>query len=215
MPRTKGSINKIQKTNEKPIAKIINKPVFDFKRDVLKVEKLDFIGAGLYNLQLKGGTNIEVSLDEGEKSIIEALTRTGIPDFGTSQDVQKSEGLDASAIQPQLEVALRSPLDRNVGHWQNIKPKDSTMSLYWPKENQVGNYRQLGYRIALPEEIQDYELVLGSYNPGAEMNPSSPINYMGHVLMITTKANKKAIQNYDYTENRDMNYVQDKTVTVI
>lgn len=188
---------------------------FDFKKEALNVEKVDVIGNGLYNLKLKDGSRVEVSLDEGEKAILESLTHTDRSDSETIQDAsQNTEGLTSSAIQQQPEVAFRSPLDRNVGHWQHIQPKDPNNVLYWPLEAQAGMYRQWGYSLAVPDDVKDYDETVMAYNPGSEKNPGSPINYMGHVLMITTKANQKALQNQDY-KDRPMNFVRKNVVEEI
>ena len=168
------------------------------------IKKVDKLLDGNYNLILRDGSSVQASLDIGEEAMVESHFRAGEPHASKIND----------GIPSDLAAALsnRNPLERNLGSWMEVEFKSTLLRGYWPTKDKIPVYKSMGYVMATPDLIKNYEQLFAHLNPGDGLSPVGSICYQGHYLMVTTKENAAKIQER-YYRDRPIQHVQtEKTI---
>ena len=99
-------------------------------------------------------------------------------------------------------VAPPPPLqiNRQLGNWMAVKFKDPNLSGYWATQEDISSFKNMGYELACPEDIQDFDRQFCDINPGEALSPEGMISYHSHTLLKVTKARQKQVEQYFYKQ---------------
>ena len=96
--------------------------------------------------------------------------------------------------QPPLQI------NRQLGNWMAAKFKNPNLSGYWATKEDITFFKNLGYELACPEDIQDFDRQFTDINPGEALSPEGMISYHSHTLLKVTKARQKQVEQYFYKQ---------------
>jgi hypothetical protein len=165
-----------------------------------EIEKIDNKGNGVYTIFTKEGLEKELSLDRGEAiSIQQHLRHRAKIEVAASKQSDKEIKTQISARKKELSTELNiAALERNLGNWMDVKFIDPDIRGYWPTLDKVPYYRSLGYEVALPDDIENFDIHFSNSNPGGGLNPNGNISMHGHVLMKCHKRLQQAVLEHNY-----------------
>lgn len=183
--------------------------------DIENIEKFDKLGGGVYNLKLRDGTNKEISLKkQGEAvSFISAFKKHNRDRVSSNSDhVSNSEGNKPSAPEKKISKdEIRKRIDRNFGGWRDsVVMKNLEHKPFWPTEDKVNEYLNLGYVLANKNDVENFVEVFSNLNPGEALSPNGRLAIHGHVLMYTSAETQQAILDHYYEQRPKQHFKTNK-----